>query len=187
MHTPKPPTAGPSLLDARERAIRLLTDRYAEGAFGETELDLRAARLRAAPDAASVEAVVRDLVVAPPAAPPAAAPDERRVLCVMSEARRSGWWPMPRLLRLRAIMGNVHIDLRDAPIVDELTIDVSSVMSSVVIVVPPELSVRFEVFATLGNAVSKAPDRGPAAAPRVLVDGHALLGEVRVVVRDRGR
>jgi hypothetical protein len=199
MQTPAPPAAVPSLLDARERAIRLLTDRYAEGAFEETELDVRIARLHEARDAAGVEAVVHDLrdashptgrdmpLAAPPRLAPVAAPDERRLLCVMSEARRSGWWPMPRLVRVRAVMGNLRLDLRDAPILDELTIDVRAIMSSVVLIVPPGLSVRFELFATLGNAGSQAPDLGPAAAPRILVDGSAFMSEVRVIVRERGR
>ena len=117
----------------------------------------------------------------------AAAPAERRILAVAGETRRTGRWLVPRLLRVRALLGEVRIDLRDSPIPDGFTLDVRALGSRVTLVVPPGVSVAFDVFAALGNAISQAhePVAEDPRAPVVHVTGSALVGEVRVLVRER--
>jgi hypothetical protein len=116
-----------------------------------------------------------------------AAPDERRILAVVGEARRVGRWLVPRLLRVRALLGEVRVDLRESPAPDGFTLDVRALGSRVTLVVPPDVAVAFDAFAVLGNATSQAPE--PAAAdpslPAIHVTGSAFLGEVRVLVRER--
>jgi hypothetical protein len=115
------------------------------------------------------------------------APEERRILAFMGETRRVGRWAVPRLLRVRAILGEVRIDLRENPIPEQFTLDVRAWGARVTLIVPPGVSVRSDVFALMANAINQA-DEVPAegeSQPRVQVSGSAILGEVRVLVRDR--
>lgn len=224
MHTPDsvmepgPRPAGPGtpqFVEAREEAIRLLTDRYGDGTLGDAEFELRLGQLRAAADATALEAVALDLrdrptpetgarhvgVPAPwprpapsypapsypapsyPAPSPALPDDEQRILAVMTETRRSGWWSVPHRLRVTAIMSEVKLDLREAAIAPGATIEVMSIMANVIILVPPGLAVEFEVSAMLGSAIG--PKESPSlysGAPRLRVVGSSTMAEVRVKV-----
>jgi hypothetical protein len=188
-------SAEESLDQARERAARLLTDRYATGALDDAGLDWRLSRLYSADDAVAIEAVVRDLrdpLAATPfrkAEVPATMPAERRILAVMGETRRKGRWEVAQRMVVRALMGEVKLDVRDAPIGDGFTLDVRAVMSRVTLIVPPGVSVLFDVFAMAGNAINDAHEFQPgrAGVPVIRVVGGAYLGEVRVLVRERGR
>lgn len=128
------------------------------------------------------------LAQAPRHAPVAPAPDERRFLTLLGETKRVGRWLVPRLLRVRAVLGEVRIDLRDSAIPDDFVLDVRAYGSRVTLVVPPGIDVAFDVFAALGNATSQAhePVGAEPGAPTIRVTGSALLGEVRVLVRERG-
>ena len=118
----------------------------------------------------------------------AAVRDERRLLAVVGEVRRTGRWLVPRLFRVRALLGEVKVDLRDNAIPPGFTFDVRALGSRVTLIVPPDVIVRFDVFAVLGNAISQAhePAAGDPAARAIRVTGSAFLGEVRVLVRERG-
>lgn len=125
-----------------------------------------------------------------PSAPEAAlepVPQERRILTILGEARRNGRWLVPHLLRVRAYFGDVKVDLRDNPIPQDFTLDVGAFAAAVTLIVPPGVDVAFDVFAMMGTAKSEAdePSHG-ARAPWIRVTGNVFMGEVKVVVRDRG-
>jgi hypothetical protein len=186
------PSRGPSLVplpleEARERAVRLLSDGYAYDKLSETEFEWRLGRLSTMDSPAAVDALVADLV-APPT--PAAASvtvteDEGRIVAVMSQTRREGPWTVPRQLRVLALMSEVRIDLRNAAIPDGCTIEISSIMANVKLVVPPDLSVDFDVTPVMASVENEAADHGAPAwgAPRLRIRGMALMAEVRVEVR----
>lgn len=114
-----------------------------------------------------------------------APPTERRILAVMGEVKRVRRWVVPRLLRVRAFLGEVRVDLRESTIPDGFTMDVRAVGARVTLVVPPGIDVEFGVTALLGNAISQAPEpTATSSAKRIHVLGSASLGEVRVLVRD---
>lgn len=123
------------------------------------------------------------------AAVPTAIPDERRILAVAGEVRRVGRWIVPRLFRVRALLGEVKVDLRENAIPEDFTFDVKAFGSRVTLVVPPGVNVAFDVFAVLGNAITQAHEPTPddRATPAIRVRGSAILGEVRVLVRERER
>jgi hypothetical protein len=131
----------------------------------------------------------KELVAAAPAGEVAVVPDERRILAMMGEVRRVGRWVVPRLFRVRALLGEVKVDLRENPIPEDFTFDVKAFGSRVTLIVPPGVNVVFDVFAVLGNAISQAHEPTPAdrTSPVIRVKGSAVLGEVRVLVRDRGK
>ncbi|MDP9177384.1 MAG: cell wall-active antibiotics response protein [Gemmatimonadota bacterium] len=116
-----------------------------------------------------------------------AVPDERRILTILGEARRKGRWIVPRLLRVRAYFGDVKIDLRDNPIPADFTFDVGAFAASVTLIVPPGVNVVFDVFALMGNATSQAdePSHGDTRAQWIRVGGSVVMGEVKVLVRER--
>jgi hypothetical protein len=114
-------------------------------------------------------------------------PEERRILAVAGEVRRVGRWLVPRLFRVRALLGEVKIDLRESLIPAGFTLDVRAYGSRVTLIIPPGVNVVFDVFAFMGNAVNQAhePVAEQGGAPAIRVIGSAYLGEVRVLVRDR--
>jgi len=113
-------------------------------------------------------------------------PEERRVLAIAGEVRRVGRWLVPRLLRVRAFLGEVKVDLRESLIPEGFTLDVRAYGARVTLVIPPGVNVVFDVFAFMGNAVNQAhePVAEEGGAPAIRVIGSAYLGEVRVLVRD---
>ena len=130
----------------------------------------------------------KDLAPATAAGEVAPVPDERRILAMLGEVRRVGRWVVPRLFRVRALLGEVRVDLRENPIPDGFTFDVKAFGSRVTLIVPPGLNVAFDVFAVLGNAISQADEPTPGdTSPAIRVKGSAVLGEVRVLVRARDK
>jgi hypothetical protein len=92
---------------------------------------------------------------------------------------------VPRLLRVRAFLGNVTVELRGNAIPDGCRVDVRARGSSVTVIVPPGVAVVFDVVAVLGGAVSRADEPGApgGGAPVLRVTGSAACGEVRALVR----
>ena len=127
------------------------------------------------PNAARVPATIGQ-----PANPP-----ERRILALLGEVRRTRRWIVPQLLRVRAFFGEVKIDLRETTIPDNFLLDVRAIGARVTLVVPPGVDVAFDVTAMLGNAISQASEGTmDTMTKRIRVAGSAVLGEVRVLVRD---
>ena len=184
-----------SLDEARERAIRLLTDGFAYDVISVDEFEWRLGQLSHADSAAAMDALVTDL--ARPArgpadtalAPSALAPAEGRILGIMSETRRQGPWRVPQHLRVKAVMSEVKIDLRYAVIPPACTIDVSAIMANVSFIVPPGFVVDFDVGAIMGASRNdaRAVAHDTYTLPHVRIRGSAIMAEVRVRVRDRGR
>ncbi len=185
-----------ALEQAREHAIRVLSDGYAYDAIAEDEFEWRLGQLSLANSPAEIQALIADLPAggsATATAPfaggaysgvPAAA--RERISGIMSEVRRDGVWRLPQLLRVSAVMSSVRLDLRQAVIPPGCLIEVRAIMANVSIIVPPGLPVEFDVSPFMGTARNDST-RVPAAfgAPLVRVAGNAVMAEVRVRVRDR--
>ena len=193
-HRSAPPPASPATEAARERAIALLTDRYAEGAVDDVALELHLDRLFAARSAAAVDAVVAELSAAQAQAPtPRPAPvapvvrpaARRRILAVMSESKRSGRWIVPPELRVVAIMSDLKLDLRHAILPPEVVLDVTAFMASVKLTVPPGVPVTFDTDGFMSTTTSDAIERDEwTPGPVVRVVGGAFMAEVRVIVKE---
>lgn len=180
---------------AREQAIRVLSDGYAYDALTEDEFEWRLGQLSLAHSPAEVQVLIADLP--PSGANPltaayssgsyagAPAPPEERIRGIMSEVRRDGAWRLPLRLNVKAVMSNVRLDLRRAIIPPGCLIDVRAVMSAVHIIVPPGLPVDLDVSPVMGSARNDSM-RFPAApgAPVIRVRGSAVMAEVRVRVRE---
>lgn len=185
--------AGP-LDDARERAVRLLSDAYAYDVITDIEFERRLGQLISAASPAMIDSLVADLAqrsgLVRDAVPGyTMAPSEGRIVGFMSETRRKGPWRVPQHLLVRAVMSDMKIDLRYAAIPPGCSIEVKAVMSSVSIIVPPGLVVAFNIDPFMGNARSDADDvsLGGDGLAHVHVHGSAIMAEVRVRVRAFGR
>jgi hypothetical protein len=201
MTPPPAPLLAPSALtayaidDARERAIRLLTDGYAYDVISEEEFEWRLGQLSNAGSPQAIDALVADLAApgqalagALPSLPPRVA-TEGRILGIMSETRRVGPWHVPQALRVKAVMSDMKIDLRYAVLPPSCTIDVAAVMASVSFIAPPGLVVDFDVSSIMSSARNDA-GAGPGAGyvlPHIRIRGSAVMAEVRVRVRALGR
>jgi hypothetical protein len=187
------PPADP-LVEARERAIRLLTDGFAYDVISVDEFEWRLGQLGQADSPRAIDALVADLGTAgqPPAvrgASSGVALPEGRILGVMSATRREGPWRVPQRLRVNAVMSEIRIDLRYAVLPPGCTIDVSAVMANVQFIVPPGMVVDFDVgsfMATTRNDV-RAQRLDGYLHPHVRINGSAVMAEVRVRVKDLGR
>lgn len=186
---PDPGSALAAALDqAREHAIRVLSDGFAYDALTEDEFEWRLGQLSLANSPAEVQALIADLPARgtpSPAAPTVPARGYDRIRGVMSEIRREGVWRLPQRLRVSAVMSNVRLDLRQAVIPPGCLIEVRAFMANVTIVVPPGLPVDFDVSPIMASARNDSA-HVPAAsgAPVVQVRGSAVMAEVRVRMRD---
>ena len=188
------------LAGARERVTALLTDRYAERTLTLDEFEARMERLRSAKTAAELNSLMRDLTVLPAdaggtAAEGAAAvlhdaaPATGRLLSILSETKRSGYWVVPRRLDMRVIAGNVLLDLRDAVLpVGETEVALMGVLGRVRVLVRPGVVVDTtlaSIVSTVRNDAEPDPAR-PFAASLIRITGDAVLTEVMVRVAPAG-
>jgi hypothetical protein len=199
--TPSAPTPEPGSVQAlavdqaRERAIRVLSDGYAYDALTEDEFEWRLGQLSFANSPAEVQALIADLPSAGANPLTAAyaggtyagvpAPPAERIRGIMSEVRREGPWRLPLRLEVKAVMSNVRLDLRRAVIPPGCLIEVRAVMAEVQIIVPPGLPVELDVSPIMGTARNDSTSYPVAAgAPTVRVNGSAFMAQVRVRVRE---
>lgn len=83
--------------------------------------------------------------------------------------------------KITAVLGGVSLDLRDAEIKKEATIEVFALMGGVELKVPREWRVQSNVFPILGGVEGKALRGNPAEdAPVLIITGTATLGGVEI-------
>lgn len=172
--------------DARERAVRILTDAYAYDVITDLEFERRLGSLGVANTRASIDAVVADLPASGPTSRPTLSPyvpETGRIVGFMSETRRKGPWCVPERLVIRAVMCDMKVDFRYAAVSPGCRIHLTAVMSNVSLIVPPGLDVDFHIDPIMGAAGSDADGGVFGAGPHVHIYGSAIMSEVRVRVR----
>ncbi|HLS47927.1 MAG TPA: hypothetical protein VK012_05370 [Gemmatimonadales bacterium] len=180
-----------NLEDARQEAEVLLADAAADRRISAEVLELRRALIGEAPSAAAVAAIVADLVPTGEFYEPVAlapdpgwipAPELVRVSAVFGTSRREGRWTAPLNLEIHCVLGEVHIDLRDAMFAaNVLEVEADVYLGTVVLTVPAGTVVELECSTVLGSA---GPDRKhrQTAEPNgllVRVSGNIVLGELK--------
>jgi Domain of unknown function (DUF1707) len=188
-----------SLATHRERAIELLSIHFAHDRLSMDELDRRLERAYAATSVADLDALTADLpntgsaVVASPrdAAPMLLedAEEAGRIWALFSETRRGGLWAVPSQLEVRATMSNLTLDFRSALLAPGVTdVEVSAIMASVQILVPPGVRVVDRVRAFMASVIDDSygvlsPD---PSVPIIRLSGYAFMSEVKVRTKGRG-
>lgn len=136
----------------RQEAIRVLAAAVASDQLPLEQLETRLALVRQAPNRATLDAIVADVlptggfltpsrllpVVADhTCAGPVEPAEELRISTVFGSTKRAGSWTVPLRLRLKVVMGELILDMRDAVFgSDVLDIELNVVLGSVVLIVP---------------------------------------------------
>lgn len=168
--------------DDRERVTHLLRDAAGDGRLTLEELTERLDRTFAARTRGELDDLTRDLAhaVRPTTPGPASAP--RKVSAIMSGAEVRGRLRLEDGLEVRAVMGGVSIDLTQAELAGETTIELHVVMGYVEIIVPSGVQVEsHELSAIMGGQSVSVPAAHPGA-PVIHLRGWILMGgcEVRL-------
>lgn len=185
--------------ETRERVIARLSDHFAHDALDVDEFERRVTVAQTSENPADIEALLADLaeVAGPVAAVPAVVPtvvpallpaerDRDTLYAIFGGIDRRGAWTVPRRMKIVAVMGGAHLDLREArfpPGVVEL--DVTAVMGGIEIVVPPGLAVQMHGSAIMGGFadVDRAPANPDPDAPLLRVRGLTMMGGVNISMR----
>jgi len=184
--------------DARERAIAVLSDAFAQDALDVDEFERRVTRVHTTDSIADIEAVLEGLpnattALAVPApsvalAPAGETPDEppQTMYAVFGGVDRRGSWTVPRRFRVVAMMGGVCLDLREARFPrGVIDLEVKAFFGGVQILVPPGLAVEVHGTAIMGGFqnVNRSPPTPDPDAPLLRVRGVAVMGGVDISMR----
>ncbi|WP_328400185.1 DUF1707 domain-containing protein [Streptomyces sp. NBC_00390] len=181
----------------RERVAERLREAVAEGRLDMDEFEQRLDAAYRARTHGELAPLVRDLPVSGSVAASVAAPatgdwagrvggpaTSKGAFAFWGGFGRKGTWTVGRRFTAFTMMGGGELDLREARFEDrETVITCIAVMGGVQIVVPPDLNVEVRGiglmggFGEHGGSVESAPD---PAAPRVIINGVALMGGVGV-------
>lgn len=187
-----------SLHAERERVVQVLSTLYAQDHLSTAELESRFELVYSARDVHAVRAVLAGLpaVDAQPAMPAmtpagglaASRPSggspmherEKRYVAVFSEVRKEGVWAPPSFARVRAYLGTVVLDLREAILPPEgMLIDAETVLGEIKILLPMGTPAQVDCTAMLAEVVDKTQG-GALEGPMVRVRGGATLGTIKV-------
>ena len=181
----------------REQAAEVLRQAAGDGRITFDELDQRLEAAYAARTYGDLTEVTADLPAPgqPPPGPltPAPAPGTfpaARIggepgsgmsVAILSGVDRGGTWVVPPRHSVVAVLGGVHLDLREARFSQrEVTIDVFTLMGGVDIMVGDDVEVDVSGFGIMGGFDHRASGPGLPGAPKVRVGGLALMGGVNV-------
>ncbi|HEY3353239.1 MAG TPA: hypothetical protein VGQ83_08335 [Polyangia bacterium] len=187
-------TALVPLREARERTIARLTELFAHDELDLEEFERRVTLAHTAGTLVEVEAVMDGLAPGAQAGtsssralvPAAAVEPSQRVLAVLGGVNREGAWTPARRIKVRAVLGGVVLDFREANLAPGvIDVEVATTLGGVEIIVPPWLAVQTEGSAVLGgfDHVSRSAPRPDPEAPLLRVHGLAFLGGVAVRMR----
>jgi hypothetical protein len=167
----------------REATIDRLRDAAAEGRLTLEELADRVEAATGARHRAELERITHDLpAVAQRERRPAAADIETR--SVFGDLRRSGPWLVPASSRWSTVFGDIELDLREAGVAsDEVTIEAGTVFGDVQLLVPEGVVVEVRARTLFGGVKQEASAAAPAGAPRIVLVGNTVFGDVRVRTR----
>jgi len=164
----------------REGAAAVLRDAAAEGRVTFEELADRIELAMSARTRKELDRLTKDLPASTAehddtdlAAPVATA-------SVFGDIRRSGAWRIPALSRYRTVFGDIVLGLREAQVTArKVTIDANSVFGDIELLVPEGVAVEIRSRRFMGNLRQEA-DAATPGAPRVILTGRTVFGNVRV-------
>jgi len=188
-----------ALRSAREQAIEQLTNAFTRDELGLDEFEQRLNQAYSAEEASTLALLVGDLspgtrvteteILAAPSvalAPVERAAPAQRTVAILGSVERRGHWHVARSSGARAVLGSILIDLRDVTMPPGVTtLEVSAVLGSIEILVPPNLAVESEGSGILGSfeGVHRVPRDADPDLPILRVSGRAVLGSVEVITR----
>ena len=191
------------LESARHDAIRHLSAAVADDRLPVEQFESRLALVRQAPNRASLEAIIADVLPTDgwtrpnlPARVAADRPGLRydplapvepaevlRIATVMGSSKRAGSWTVPLRLELKVVMGEMVIDLRDAVFLsDVLEIDCRATMAQLTLIVPAGVQVENECeerLSTSTHSVRSARGANPLGL-LIRITGRIRLSSIDI-------
>jgi len=183
-----------ALRASRARAIERLTNGFTRDELGLEEFEERLDRAYAANAESDLDALVSDLsaetatIVFDAEVVPAAnitlvpSTPQPRATAILGSVERRGQLAA-RASGALAVLGSVVIDLRDVVMPPGVsTLQVSAVLGSIEIIVPPNLAVESAGASILGSfeGVQRVPRDPDPDLPLLRVQGRAVLGSIEI-------
>jgi hypothetical protein len=160
----------------RERALERLRAAAVEGRLTLEELADRSEAATRAVMLGELERLIADLPAPLPAVPEAAKPVK-----AVGDIRRSGAWLVPAESRYRSWLGNVQLDLRDARIgATDVRIHVRTLFGVIDLLVPEGVEVDVQARTRMGRIRQEQSAPAGLGAPRIVLTGGSVFGEIRV-------
>jgi hypothetical protein len=164
-----------SLGSDRDHAVQRLQDAYAEGHLSHEDLSARLDQVLSAGNAEAVLAAVDSL---PDPAPGRVV----RVVAINGRIRRSGPWPVPRVLQIESEFGSVRLDFVraafESPVVD---LELQLRFGGALLVVPADAVVDLDGLRTDWKQPRYTlPARAATGGPLIRVTGAMEFGRLKV-------
>ena len=164
----------------RDRVAEVLRVAAGDGRIDADELDERLSAAYAARTHAELLPLTADLPIH--CGP---APEPQRHRAVFSAFDRSGAWPVPREMKVLAMLGSAHLDFRQATFVErEVVVVINAFLGGATVIVGPHTNVVIEgsgILGSYGAPSGLVNAKLDAQSPTVRVRGRAVLGGVNVV------
>lgn len=186
-----------SLRDARDQAVALLSQRYAESIIDEDELERRIEKVEQAESVVAIETATRDLAALGSTAlqlatmPSLARVEDiaptRNFVSVFGESQQLAAWTPARANTVLTVFGSTHLDFRHAALGAGVTeIRLRSVFAEVELIVPPGLAVDVDCALVLASVERDEPQvqtAPPPGAPRIRLTGFATFAGITISER----
>lgn len=171
----------------REAAIGRLRDAAAEGRLTFDELADRVEAAARAVTRTDLEALTDDLPAEFPAPPtPRDARAPTRASTVFAHVRRTVAWTVPAMGKWESLFGDVAFDVRGARVTArEMHINAGTIFGDVELLVPEGVEVEIRSRVLFGDIKQEAGEPAPAGAPRIVLTGGTVFGDVLVRARPR--
>jgi hypothetical protein len=185
----------------RHDAIRALSEAVAADRLPVEQFETRLALVRQAPNRASLEAIVADVLPTGDYADAEAHPtlaryghDEYafvpaevlRLATFMGSRKRAGSWMVPLRLEIRVVMGEITLDMRDAVFgADVVEIDAHIFMGGLKLVIPAGAQVENECVERMSSSTHSTRHAKGAAPINLLfrITGRVTMGSLDVQER----
>ncbi len=171
--------------EQRELVVQRLSEHFAADRLSLDELEHRLERVYQARSATELAAITADLPVpvSLPAAHDGRGDVTQRIRAALGNVERRGEMVVPARLELRAILGNIELDLTEASFGPVTEIAIRSVLGNIEITLPPGVRVENDGNGVLGSfecRVARGAMPMVGTAPIVRLTGRCILGNVEV-------
>jgi hypothetical protein len=182
----------------RHEAIRVLSTAVAADRMPVEQFETRLALVRQAPNRATLDAIVADVLptggftlpagLAPIAADhswvaPVEPAEELRIATIFGSSKRAGSWTVPLRLDLKVVCGELTVDLRDAVFgSDVLDIEVHCLFGGIILIVPAGTQVENECderFSSSSHSTRSAKGANPIGL-LIRITGRVRFGNIEI-------
>jgi hypothetical protein len=112
---------------------------------------------------------------------------ESNLTVILGSTERRGTWQVPAYLDARVVLGSMQLDLRDAELGPDTTIDASVTLGSLEIIVPDDVAIEVDVDSIAGSVEHGNRDQFFALEParRLRVIGTVRFASCEVFAAGR--